>query len=401
MALSPEVEARLARALGAYIRGAPVREVPGRLKRWRSLRPQALAARSSEVVDALDDENLRTKVLEWLDGKHSLSEKDAALLRVACERPEGWEKDAEGGSSRPARKKGAADEASDLRARVDRERARATSAREEARHVKEEARAAFQAEKKRSTDLARDLSDVKRELEQTKGAIKRLEADNARIAERAEREVRRERRSADKARADLEGVKVQLRDARRESVETQRKLRETERRSDAGKRGPKRPPPPADSSRPRKRKALKAPPGLLDDAPETLRRWLDTPNVHLLIDGYNVTKAERGFGDAKLEAQRDRLIQETARLARKHGFTATIVFDGSDVAPGTKRRHRQAVKIEYSKPDEIADDHLIARLAELPPHPVIVVTNDRELQGRAAAGGATVATSNQFLELLR
>jgi predicted RNA-binding protein with PIN domain len=401
VALSPEVEGRLARALGAYIRTAPVREVPARLKRWRSLRPQALTARSSEVVAALDDENLRSKVLEWLDGKHSLPEKEASLLRVACERPEGWEKDIDGASSRPTRKKGAADDTSELRARVDRERARASSAREEARRVKEETRAVLQAEKKRSTDLARDLAEAKRELEQARGAIKRLEADNARTAEKSDREVRRERRSADKARAEIEGVKEQLRTARREVTDLARKLRDAERRLDNANRSGRKPSRSTEKPAPPKRKVLKAPPGLLDDAPETLRRWLDTPGVHLLIDGYNVTKAERGFGDAELAAQRDRLVQETARLVRKHGATATIVFDGSDVAPGTKRRHRQAVKIEYSKPDEIADDHLIARLAELPATPVIVVTNDRELQQRAAAARATVATSNQFLELLR
>jgi predicted RNA-binding protein with PIN domain len=59
------------------------------------------------------------------------------------------------------------------------------------------------------------------------------------------------------------------------------------------------------------------------------------------------------------------------------------------------------VRIEYSRPDEIADDHLIAKLEELPASPVIVATNDRELQQRSAALGATIATSDQLLALIR
>lgn len=37
----------------------------------------------------------------------------------------------------------------------------------------------------------------------------------------------------------------------------------------------------------------------------------------------------------------------------------------------------------------------------MPPDPVVVVTNDRELQGRARRLGATIASSNQLLTLIR
>jgi rRNA-processing protein FCF1 len=56
--------------------------------------------------------------------------------------------------------------------------------------------------------------------------------------------------------------------------------------------------------------------------------------------------------------------------------------------------------VEYSA-GETADDHLIARLERLPPQPVIVVTNDKELQQRASALRATVASSDQLLALAR
>ena len=120
-----------------------------------------------------------------------------------------------------------------------------------------------------------------------------------------------------------------------------------------------------------------------------------------MVDGYNVTKAEGGFAEMSLADQRDRLVDELTRLALKHSIEVTVVFDGAEVAPGTARRSRRRVKVEYSKPPETADDHLVARLADLPPEAVIVATNDRELQERVAARGATVATSAQLLTLLR
>jgi hypothetical protein len=44
---------------------------------------------------------------------------------------------------------------------------------------------------------------------------------------------------------------------------------------------------------------------------------------------------------------------------------------------------------------------MVALLERLPPDPVILVTNDRELQERAAAHGATIATSDQLVSLIR
>jgi predicted RNA-binding protein with PIN domain len=114
-----------------------------------------------------------------------------------------------------------------------------------------------------------------------------------------------------------------------------------------------------------------------------------------------VSKAEGGFGDLTLETQRRRLLQEVGKVARRHEVEATVIFDGSHIAPGTSRRHRGPVQVEYSRAGEIADDHLIAKLEGLPKYPVIVATNDKELQGRAARLGATIATSNQLLGLLR
>jgi predicted RNA-binding protein with PIN domain len=149
------------------------------------------------------------------------------------------------------------------------------------------------------------------------------------------------------------------------------------------------------------RRKLKAPKGLLDTAPEALSSWLARDGVRLIVDGYNVGKAHNGFPDLPLETMRNRVVDEVAKLVRKHSAAGIVVFDGAEVAPGTARRSKGPVKIQYSAPGVIADDHIVALVESLPPVPVIVATNDRELQGRVAALGATVATSDQLLALIR
>ena len=146
---------------------------------------------------------------------------------------------------------------------------------------------------------------------------------------------------------------------------------------------------------------MPVPAGRLEDDPMTLFAWLDAPDVHLLVDGYNVAKAPAGFPDLDLPSQRERLLEGLERLTLRKKVPTTVVFDGSDVGPGKSRLARTRVRVEYSRSGETADDHLIAKLTTLPPHPVVLATSDKELQDRAAAEGATIATASQLLELLR
>src|SRR5690606_6447496 len=53
------------------------------------------------------------------------------------------------------------------------------------------------------------------------------------------------------------------------------------------------------------------------DDPARLDQLLALPQVHLIVDGYNVTKL--GYGDLDLEQQRNRLASELARLAAQTG----------------------------------------------------------------------------------
>jgi predicted RNA-binding protein with PIN domain len=123
--------------------------------------------------------------------------------------------------------------------------------------------------------------------------------------------------------------------------------------------------------------------------------------VRLLVDGYNVAKQEGAFKALSGEDQRARTLAEVDRLVRRHGVSTTVVFDGAEVAPGISRRRHGLAKVEYSRPPEIADDHLVALLASWPPGPVVVATSDKELQDRCRALGSTIATSEQLLAALR
>ena len=219
------------------------------------------------------------------------------------------------------------------------------------------------------------------------------------VHERLERDARKARSQLEKAEADRRRAGEELKEARREATALRREITASKNEVAALKR--KQQPRPKKSSAPRARSPLAVPKGRLEDAPETLESWLGDRRVHLVIDGYNVAKAEGGFGDLPLEKQRDRLVQEANKLAHRVGGRTIVVFDGSKVPAGIARRSRGRAEVEFSRATEIADDHIIARLSELSPDPAILVTNDKELQQRGRKLGATIATSNQLLALIR
>jgi predicted RNA-binding protein with PIN domain len=134
------------------------------------------------------------------------------------------------------------------------------------------------------------------------------------------------------------------------------------------------------------------------DDPALLEQLLALPRVHLVVDGYNVTKL--GYGTLPLQAQRERLLRGAAALAARSGAEVTVVFDGADVAraPGAAVR---GVRVLFSLPGQSADD-LVRRLvaAEPPGRPVVVVSSDREVADGVRAGGARPVASAALLRLL-
>jgi predicted RNA-binding protein with PIN domain len=400
-----DVAAGVVRGMGAFIRAVPAAELPPKLKRFKRFdRPQALAAQKDALLAVLDsDELTRARIGEWMAaGKLPLTKREKEILRLVATRPDGWEhslaalSDADpGGTSAPPRP------AKDYAGLLAKEKERTAKVKDELRRERDAIADALTVEKARSAELDKELDAARKEVAAVRSEaaeVERLAASALRDAERTER---KSRSAIERASEKEKALKDELRSLRRElrrAQETQAKAKagETEARPTRARSRAAAP-----ARRTGQRPRLRVPKGRLETDPETLDEWLAAPDVHLLVDGYNVTKAEGGFGGVDLALQRRRLIEGVGKLARKKKARATIVFDGSDVPPGTSRRPRGPAGVEYSSPGEIADDHLIALLEGLDARPVVVATNDRELQHRAAALGATVATSNQLLALIR
>jgi predicted RNA-binding protein with PIN domain len=399
-----DVGASIVRGLAAYIAAVPKQELPRELRRFKGYRPQALMRQRDRLLRALDDEELRGRVLEWLgDPATRLPEAHAGALRVASERAEGWEQRLLALSREEASPLGQPSPATNVNHALEAQRAKARRAREEARAAREEGRRELHAERARGAALGRQLHAAEAEAQALRASLDNARSRAQEDAAEVQRRMRRAEREIEKLRAERQALRAGLRSERKRSSALEERLEDLSRRrdagavaSDAGSHGRS-----ATARRARNRRPLPAPRGRFEDSSETLEDWLDEYDVHMLVDGYNVTRAPGGFGHLELSVQRERLIEEVERLARRKQATATIVFDGSEMPPGTARRRRGQVEVQYSKPPANGDDHLVALLQELPPEPVIVVTDDRELQERSRELGATVAGAGQLLSLIR
>ena len=117
-------------------------------------------------------------------------------------------------------------------------------------------------------------------------------------------------------------------------------------------------------AKPKERKPLRVPKGRLDTDPATLKKWLSRDDVRLVVDGYNVAKAENAYGDLKLESQRERLVSELWRLVKMTGTQTLVVFDAQKVPGRRAKTTKPPLTIEWSNEDQIADDYIVARLQE-------------------------------------
>jgi predicted RNA-binding protein with PIN domain len=134
------------------------------------------------------------------------------------------------------------------------------------------------------------------------------------------------------------------------------------------------------------------------DDPAFIDRLLELPRVHLVVDGYNVTKT--GYGEVPLAAQRSRLIRGLGALVARTGAEVTAVFDGAGRPPAMPPAPR-GVRVLFSAPDEIADD-VIRRLVAAEPEgrPVVVVSSDKEVATDVARAGAYAVPSVVLLRRL-
>lgn len=237
------------------------------------------------------------------------------------------------------------------------------------------------------------------------------DADAALAALRGERDRERdraeaERRRADRAEADAEAARQAAREARAADevrlsllVDTlsgavtglRRELALGDREQGGGPGGPR----PADLVRGATRP--EGSPGRVED-PAALDRLLALPAVHLVVDGYNVTKT--GYPELTLSDQRDRLVTQLSALAARTSAEVTVVFDGAGVVavPTTAPR---GVRVLFSDPGVLADDVIRAVVAAEPEgRPVVVVTSDRAVADSVRRRGAHPVPSPVLLARL-
>ncbi|CAN3980246.1 NYN domain-containing protein [Kitasatospora purpeofusca] len=139
--------------------------------------------------------------------------------------------------------------------------------------------------------------------------------------------------------------------------------------------------------------------GLAEDDPALLDQLLAIPQVHLVVDGYNVTKT--GYPTLPLEQQRIRLLGGLAMLAQRTQAEVTCVFDGQDLDVPVIMAPPRGVRVRFSRTGETADE-LIRRLVRAEPQgrPVVVVSADKEVADGVRKAGARPVASVLLLNRL-
>ena len=135
------------------------------------------------------------------------------------------------------------------------------------------------------------------------------------------------------------------------------------------------------------------------DDPQLLEQLLALPRVHLVVDGYNVTKT--AWPELALEKQRDRLLAGLAPVAARSGAEMTVVFDAADKKERPPVNRPRGVRVLFSPLGVIADD-VIRELVDAEPQgrPVVVVTSDQEVVRDVARAGARPVAAPALARLL-
>ena len=392
----------------------PEEEVPGSLKRFRSWAPQHRRTRAGTPLAAAVDRDVTFRQRVAGAAREELPDLAAALdagepppaadpVDVAAvaylARTPGW----------AALVAAAAAEAERASAQAGTERQASEVARLEAALVAEQARhrdelAALKAELAAATAEA---TSVTKALREEKGARRRAERASAEAGESvlaalaasdaaaaaAAEEVRRARAKVDEAEAALTASRRATREGRSLEDSRVRLLLDTVVESAGALRRELALPPV--STRPADHVEGAAPgdrvtgdmQALLSDDPALLDQLLSLPQVHLIVDGYNVTKT--GYPDLSLEKQRTRLLMGLSNLAARCGAEVTCCFDGAALEGRVPAVSARGVRVLFSKAGETADE-LIRRLVRAEPlgRPVCVVSSDREVADGVRRSGA-------------
>ncbi|SEP32036.1 NYN domain-containing protein [Amycolatopsis saalfeldensis] len=412
-ALPDAVRERIAELAAAAVAKLPVADVPRQLRPVAKFAPAKRAKLGGAALLAAlgDSAQFRTAVIEWLrehrtdvldpNAAESVSAAAAAVLlgeSGAAGRVRLVAKNAEETALRAER-----DAALARNQRLEAEVAELRLELEQARGAAENVRGEREAEvekllrrlREQGVQLrrAKDAAEAARTEADRGGAAQavELEALNAQLGRERQR-VATERARAERASADAEIARQSAREAREADEVRLALLIDTidgavsglRRELALGDRGAR----PADMVR--GVTSGLGPGGRIQDVP-ALDRHLALPNVHLIVDGYNVTKT--GYPELALADQRDRLIHQLSALAARTAAEVTVVFDGAGVlsVPAAVPR---GVRVLFSDRGVLADDVIRALVAAEPKgRPMVVATSDRAVADSVRAAGAHPAPS--------
>ena len=400
-ALPERVRARViayaADALGAL----PTDHVPGPLKRAAAFTPQRRARiAGQQILDQLGaDDAFRERIAVQAKARQSeaasrLAEGEVSVDTAALAylvRPDDWTdllaevSEAEDGDG-STQSGTAAGELESLRQRLD-------AALAEQATIRRTAKENLAAAKAEIADLRRKLGDTRAQLRSVQAAAVREAAESADRVGRLEADVASGDAETRRLRSQVAGLQTELARAQRsvragrdEATVRARLLLDTLLQAGQGLRQELALPvaggAPADQVEAHlaevgARESSGATSLPLDD-PALVRELLTLPQLHLVVDGYNVTRAE--WDESPLEAQRTRLLRGLGPLVARSGAEVTVVFDGTNAESRPLVQHPRGVRVLFSPRGVLADDVIRELVAAEPPgRPVVVVTSDQEI----------------------
>jgi len=415
--LPESLRARLAEIAAAAVGGMPDADVPVPLRRLARFTPAKRARLGGSVLTAelRSSPSFRAAVLAWWDEHRAgelhpaaddpLTAAAAAVLtgdETATEAVRGAARRAEAGELR-AERDAALARVDKLTTELERLRGELAEARAEVRTVDDRQAADYQQLRRRVSEQGARLRaavDARAAAEQAVADLRRA-ADQEVAVVGAERDRERdraegERRRAERAVAEVATARQAAREARQADEVRLGLLVETlggavtglRRELALGGGGPR----PADLVG----GARTAPGGeTATDNLAALDALLAVPALHLIVDGYNVSKT--GYPDLPLVDQRTRLVGQLGALAARTGIEATVVFDGSGVVAAPIRGSR-GVRVLFSDRGVLADDVIRALVAAEPQgRPVVVATSDRAVMESVRRRGAHAVPSAVLL----
>jgi predicted RNA-binding protein with PIN domain len=381
------------------------------------------ALRLDDAVAAVVDGFTPRAALELVVAAAERSDLPLLVAALWVHQPDGWEyglgcaagldrgdaarravtADADALARRVDEQEAARRRADELRAVADAHAAKLTA---ELRDARGERRDRDQAAVERERAAVRRADEAERSVERERTRVGELEQQLQREVERATRLAQARDRSD--ARADATaGVSIdEVASAARQATHLADRLRSLEaaaRRADdaprragasqshASERGAPRAGAPARRTRP------SLPGGMVADSASGAIAML-RPETLLVVDGYNIS--HRGWPDASIADQRERLARALHQLARRSGCTVVCCFDGEGQSAPALRR--DGLRVVFSDAGEEADELVVRTVEETPKRtPVVVASSDAWVREHAEAAGAVVISAATMLGALQ